>query len=101
MDLALFFFKNQLRKIDVDTFNMMLDRDITLMDFFKDKMPTLDAVSHGLKILNVDTTKINFNIVLNSLAESNPAAYNLILKHPNGQKWLRNTIDDLKLKYSK
>ena len=78
----------------------MLDRNISLMEFFKDSMPNKKAVEMTMKFLNVDAEKITYNLILSSIAEANPAAYNLILKHPNGNAWLNKTLIDLKNLYS-
>lgn len=100
MDLAIYLFKEKIRDINIPAFRMMLDNNISLTAYFKDRLPSKIAVSSGIKLLGVDVNKVTPNLILNCVAEANPAAYNLILSHENGTKWLKKSIEELREKYT-
>lgn len=99
MELAIYLFKLKVEKIDVKTFRIMLDKNISLMEYFQSSMPSKNVVNTMMNFLSVKPENITFNLVINSIAEANPAAYNLIIKHPNGNKWLNKTMEDLRTLY--
>lgn len=99
MDIVEYLFKREIGKIKLPLFKIMLDKDITLWEYFGDKMPPKTAVHQVIKLFHIDIGGITINKVLNAFAEGNPEAYNLLLKHPNGTKWLKNTIENLKKMY--
>ena len=79
---------------------MMLDRDISLLEFFKDRLPSKTAVAMGMRLMNVDVEKITPHLILTCASEANPEAYNLILSHPKGTQWLKKTLDELRALYT-
>lgn len=100
MNAAIDIFKYQVQKINIQNFKVMLDRDITLFEWFGDRMPSKSTIQSAVKLLNINTEEMTFNLVLNLFAQHNPAAYNLILNHQNGTKWLQKTLDQLKEWYT-
>ena len=99
MELAIYFFKEKIRDISIPTFRMMLDRDISLLEFFKDRLPSKNAVALGMKLMAVDVEKITPHLILTCASEANPEAYNLILSHPKGTMWLKKTLEELRGMY--
>lgn len=62
-------------------------------------MPPKAVVQQIIHLFKVDVEKVTFNRILNLFAEGNPDAYNLLLSHPNGTKWLNSTLQNMKSIY--
>ncbi len=99
MDLVEYLFKQKIKNIQLPLFKIMLDKNISLFEYFGDKMPPKEVVHQVIKMFRIDIEGITFNKILNAFSEANPGAYNLLLSHPNGTKWLKDTIETLKRSY--
>ena len=93
-------FKSKIQKIDIEIFKKILDENISFSEYFGENMPSQTAVRMTMGLFNIDPSIINFNMILKCFREGNPQAYQLLLHHPNGTNWLRQTLEELKERYS-
>jgi len=92
-------FKNKIQNINIEIFKRILDENISFSEYFGEKMPSQITVKMTIGLFNVDSSIINFNTILKCFREGNPQAYQLLLNHPNGTNWLRQTLEELKERY--
>lgn len=99
MELAIYLFEQHLIKIEPSRIKFMLDNNISFVSYFKEKLPSKLAVKSAIKMFKIDKKKINVELILTCLKNSNYPAYNLVLTHEKGTEWLQQTITELKDMY--